>query len=85
MDSFLQKYGEIISDDIHKYSSKQIGKKLHTGMYAEDFAQEAILWVIGKKGNIERNFEEGLALERIIKYAKLIVNICILKYLARRK
>ena len=68
-DSFLQKYGEIISDDIHKYS-KQIGKKLHTGMYAEDFAQEAILWVIGKKGNIERNFEEGLALERIIKYAK---------------
>ena len=39
-------------------------------MYAEDFAQEAILWVIDKKGNIERNFEEGLALERIIKYAK---------------
>ena len=68
-DSFLQKYGEVILDDIHEYS-KQIGKKLHTGMYAEDFAQEAILWVIDKKGNMERNFEEDLALERIIKYAK---------------
>ena len=68
-DSFLQKYGGVILDDIHEYS-KQIGKKLHTGMYAEDFAQEAILWVIDKKGNMERNFEEDLALERIIKYAK---------------
>ena len=54
-DSFLQKYGEIISDDIHKYS-KQIGKKLHTGMYAEDFAQEAILWVIGQKRKYRKKF-----------------------------
>ena len=83
-DSFLQKYGEIISDDIHKYS-KQIGKKLHTGMYAEDFAQEAILWVIGKKGNIERNFEEGLALERIIKYAKINCKYMHFKIFSQKK
>ena len=82
--SFLQKYGEIISEDIHKYS-KQIGKKLHTGMYAEDFAQEAILWVIGKKGNIERNFEEGLALERIIKYAKINCKYMHFKIFSQKK
>ena len=69
-DSFIQKYGEIISDIIHKYS-KSIGRKLHTSFYSEDFAQEAIMYVIENKGSIERNFEEDSALQRIIAYAKV--------------
>ena len=69
-ESFIQKYGEIISDIIHKYS-KSIGRKLHTSFYSEDFAQDAILWVIENKGSIERNFEEDLALQRMIAYAKV--------------
>ena len=67
---FIQKYGEMISDIIHKYS-KSIGKKLHTSFYSEDFAQEAIMYVIENKGSIERNFEEDLALQRMIAYAKV--------------
>ena len=69
-ETFIQKYGEIISDIIHKYS-KSIGRKLHTSFYSEDFAQDAILWVIENKGSIERNFEEDLALQRMIAYAKV--------------
>ena len=69
-ESFIRKYGEIISDIIHKYS-KSIGRKLHTSFYSEDFAQDAILWVIENKGSIERNFEEDLALQRMIAYAKV--------------
>ena len=68
-DSFLQKYVEIISNVIHKYS-KFIGERLHTSLYAEDIAQETILWVINNKGSIEKNFEEKIALKRIIIYAK---------------
>ena len=67
---FIQKYGEMISDIIHKYS-KSIGKKLHTSFYSEDFAQETIIYVIENKGSIERNFEEDSALQRIIAYAKV--------------
>ena len=69
-ESFIQKYGEMISDIIHKYS-KSIGRKLHTSFYSEDFAQEAMLWAIENKGNIEKNFEEDLALQLIISYAKI--------------
>ena len=69
-ESFIQKYGEIISDIIHKYS-KSIGRKLHTSFYSEDFAQESILWVIENKGSIERNFEGDSVLQRIIAYAKV--------------
>ena len=66
---FIQKYGEMISDIIHKYS-KSIGRKLHTSFYSEDFAQESILWVIENKGSIERNFEGDTALQRMIACAK---------------
>ena len=66
---FIQKYGEMISDIIHKYS-KSIGRKLHTSFYSEDFAQESILWVIENKGSIERNFEGDTALQRMIACTK---------------
>ena len=69
-ESFIQKYGEIISDIIHKYS-KSIGRKLHTSFYSEDFAQEAIMYVIENKGSIEKNFERDSVLQRIIAYAKV--------------
>ena len=69
-ESFIQKYGEMISDIIHKYS-KSIGRKIHTSFYSEDFAQEAIMYVIENKGSIERNFEEDSALQRIIAYSKV--------------
>ena len=69
-ESFIQKYGEMISDIMHKYS-KSIGRKLHTSFYSEDFAQETIIYVIENKGSIERNFEEDLALQRMIAYAKV--------------
>ena len=69
-ESFIQKYGEIISDIIHKYS-KSIGGKLHTSFYSEDFAQETIIYLLENKGSIERNFEEDLALQRMIAYAKV--------------
>lgn len=69
-DSFIQKYGEMISDIIHKYS-KSIGRKLHTSFYSEDFAQETIMYMIENKGSIERNFEEDIALQRLIAFAKL--------------
>lgn len=69
-EGFVQKYSELISETIHRYS-KYIGRKLHTGFYSEDFAQEAILWIIENKGSIERNFEEDLALQRITAYAKV--------------
>ena len=69
-ESFLQKYGELISRTIHRYS-KNIGKKLHTSFFSEDFAQEAILGVIENKGSIERNFEGDSAYKRIIAYAKV--------------
>ena len=69
-ESFIQKYGEMISDIIHKYS-KSIGGKLHTSFYSEDFAQETILYLLENKGSIERNFEEDLALQRMIAYAKV--------------
>ena len=68
-ESFIQKYGEMISDIIHKYS-KSIGRKLHTSFYSEDFAQESILWVIENKGSIERNFEGDTALQRMIACTK---------------
>ena len=68
-ESFIQKYGEMISDIIHKYS-KSIGRKLHTSFYSEDFAQESILWVIENKGSIERNFEGDTALQRMIACSK---------------
>ena len=69
-ESFIQKYGEMISDIIHKYS-KSIGGKLHTSFYSEDFAQETIIYLLENKGSIERNFEEDSALQRIIAYAKV--------------
>ena len=69
-ESFIQKYGEMISDIIHKYS-KSIGGKLHTSFYSEDFAQETIIYLLENKGSIERNFEEDLALQRMIAYAKV--------------
>ena len=69
-ETFIQKYGEIISDIIHKYS-KSIGRKIHTSFYSEDFAQEAIMYVIENKGSIERNFEGDSVLQRIIAYAKV--------------
>ena len=69
-EGFIQKYGEKIFETIHIYS-KKIGRKLHTSFYSEDFAQDAILWVIENKGSIERNFEEDLALQRMIAYAKV--------------
>ena len=68
-ESFIQKYGEMISDIIHKYS-KSIGRKLHTSFYSEDFAQESILWGIENKGSIERNFEGDTALQRMIACSK---------------
>ena len=69
-EGFIQKYGEKIFETIHRYS-KSIGRKIHTSFYSEDFAQEAIMYVIENKGSIERNFEEDSALQRIIAYAKV--------------
>ena len=69
-EGFIQKYGEKIFETIHRYS-KSIGRKIHTSFYSEDFAQEAIMYVIENKGSIERNFEEDSVLQRIIAYAKV--------------
>ena len=69
-EGFIQKYGEKIFETIHRYS-KSIGRKIHTSFYSEDFAQEAIMYVIENKGSIERNFEEDSALQRIIAYSKV--------------
>ena len=69
-EGFIQKYGEKIFETIHRYS-KSIGRKIHTSFYSEDFAQEAIMYVIENKGSIERNFEGDSVLQRIIAYAKV--------------
>ena len=69
-EGFIQKYGEEIFETIHRYS-KSIGRKIHTSFYSEDFAQEAIMYVIENKGSIERNFEGDSVLQRIIAYAKV--------------
>ena len=69
--NFLNKNGEQILKIIQAYSSK-IGGMLHTSFFSEDIAQEAILITIEKRGDIERNFEEEVALKIIMLYAKKI-------------
>ena len=69
--NFLNKNGEQMLKIIQAYSSK-IGGMLHTSFFSEDIAQEAILITIEKRGDIERNFEEEVALKIIMLYAKKI-------------
>ena len=51
----------------HKYS-KIVGNKYNTSEYSEDIAQEVLLQVITKQGDVVENLDEKDALEMIKRY-----------------
>ena len=69
---FINRHIVELSEKLHRYS-KYIGRKLHTGSYAEDIAQETLIKIIEERGDLEENYLPERALEIARAYAFTII------------